>query len=71
MPRPHLGSDTPRGAVQDGDALVAEVMQTLASSFARHKADLEGQWNTGDVPTDDLRQAFQRHHAFFQRLLSA
>ena len=34
--------DDPKRAVQDGDALVAEVMQTLAASFARHKADLEG-----------------------------
>jgi hypothetical protein len=33
-------------------------MQTLAASFARHKAGLEGQWNTGDAATDDLRQAF-------------
>lgn len=63
--------DDPKRAVQDGDALVAEVMQTLAASFARHKADLEGQWNTGDAATDDLRQAFQRYRAFFQRLLSA
>ena len=61
----------PKRAVHDGDALVAEVMQTLAASFARHKADLEGQWNTGDAATDDLRQAFQRYRAFFQRLLSA
>ena len=63
--------DDPKRAVHDGDALVAEVMQTLAASFARHKADLEGQWNTGDAATDDLRQAFQRYRAFFQRLLSA
>src|SRR5512135_1071199 len=63
--------DDPKRAVQDGDALVAEVMQTLAASFARHKADLEGQWNIGDAATDDLRQAFQRYRAFFQRLLSA
>ena len=34
--------DDPKRAVHDGDALVAEVMQTLAASFARHKADLEG-----------------------------
>ena len=63
--------DDPKRAVHDGDALVAEVMQTLAASFARHKADLEGQWNTGDAATDDLRQAFRRYRAFFQRLLSA
>jgi hypothetical protein len=63
--------DDPKRAVQDGDALVAEVMHTLAASFARHKADLEGQWNTGNAATDELRQAFQRYRAFFQRLLSA
>ena len=63
--------DDPQRAVRDGDALVAEVMQKLAASFARHKADLEGQWSTGEVHTEGLRQAFQRYRAFFQRLLAA
>lgn len=63
--------DDPRRAVRDGDALVAEVMQALAASFARHKQDLESQWSSGDVHTEGLRQALQRYRAFFQRLLSA
>ena len=63
--------DDPREAVHASDVLVAEVMQTLAASFASHKSDLEDQWTAGDVHTEDLRQAFQRYRAFFERLLSA
>lgn len=63
--------DDPQEAVRGSDALVAEVMQTLAASFATHKSNLEGQWKAGDAPTEDLRQAFQRYRAFFDRLLSA
>ena len=63
--------DDPERAVRDSDALVAEVMQTLAASFAQHKSELEGQWTGGDVHTEGLRQAFHRYRAFFQGLLSA
>src|SRR5438309_4357736 len=37
--------DEPRQAVQEADELVAQVMQTLASTFAEHKQDLENQWH--------------------------
>ena len=63
--------DEPRRAVEQADALVAEVIKRLASSFADERSKLEGQWGRGDnVSTEDLRIALQRYRAFFDRLLS-
>ena len=63
--------DAPRRSVEQADALVAELMQHLAKSFADERSRLEGQWDRGeDIPTDDLRTAFQRYRSFFERLLS-
>jgi hypothetical protein len=63
--------DSPRQAVERADALVAEVMQHLAKTFADERGGLERQWDRGgDVSTDDLRNAFQRYRSFFERLLS-
>jgi hypothetical protein len=64
--------DEPRRAVQEGDTLVAELMQQLANSFAEERQSLETQWDRGDdVSTEDLRIALQRYRSFFDRLLSA
>ncbi|WP_431951113.1 hypothetical protein [Actinacidiphila sp. bgisy167] len=63
--------DDPRDAVHAADELVADVMQKLASTFAQHKQDLEGQWTRGEqVNTEDLRTALRRYRSFFNRLLS-
>ncbi|MFK0043976.1 hypothetical protein ACIQU4_07695 [Streptomyces sp. NPDC090741] len=62
--------DDPQDAVRSADTLVAEVMQTLARSFADHKQSLVGQWGRGEeVPTEELRLALQRYRSFFNRLL--
>jgi hypothetical protein len=64
--------DEPRSAVQEADALVADLMQRLADSFSRERQALEGQWDRGDeVSTEDLRVALRRYRAFFDRLLAA
>jgi hypothetical protein len=64
--------DDPRDAVENADALVAELMQQLADGFARERERLEGQWSRGeDVSTEDLRVVLQRYRSFFRRLLSA
>jgi hypothetical protein len=64
--------DEPRRSVQEGDSLVAELMQQLAHSFAEERQTLEAQWDRGDdVSTEDLRVALQRYRSFFDRLLSA
>ncbi|MGW7384413.1 hypothetical protein [Streptomyces sp. NPDC054794] len=63
--------DDPRKAVHDADTLVADVMQTLATTFAHHKKNLEGEWGEGkQVDTEELRRALRRYRAFFNRLLS-
>lgn len=67
----NLFVDDPREAVHAADALVANVMQTLAATFAEHKENLEGQWNRGeDVDTESLRIALRQYRSFFNRLLT-
>lgn len=62
--------DDPRRAVQDADRLVAELMQTLATTFAERKQSLEDQWRTGgDAETEDLRLALRSYRSFFDQLL--
>jgi hypothetical protein len=62
--------DDPRAAVERADALVAEVVQSLTTSFTDERSRLERQWSQGeDVSTEDLRQALQRYRSFFERLL--
>jgi hypothetical protein len=64
--------DEPRKAVQDADALVAELMQRLAQMFASERDQLESRWAGGaDVSTEDLRRGLRRYRSFFERLLAA
>ena len=63
--------DEPRRAVEEADALVAQMMKRLAEVFAEERANLERQWDSGeDISTEDLRVALQRYRSFFDRLLS-
>ena len=63
--------DEPRDAVQRADALVAELMQRLARTFAEERETLEQQWaGGGEAGTEELRIALQRYRSFFERLLS-
>jgi hypothetical protein len=64
--------DEPRKAVQDADALVANLMQRLARMFATERDQLESRWAGGDeVSTEDLRRGLRRYRSFFERLLAA
>ena len=64
--------DEPRRAVEDADALVAEVMQRLAETFSSERATLEKEWDgDGEPSTEDLRVGLQRYRSFFDRLVSA
>jgi hypothetical protein len=64
--------DEPRLAIQDADALVADLMQRLAKMFARERSDLESRLSSGsEASTEDLRQGLQRYRSFFERLLAA
>ena len=63
--------DDPRHAVEQADALVAEVMKRLAEVFADERAQLEEQWSRGqEADTESLRVALRRYRSFFDRLLS-
>jgi hypothetical protein len=64
--------DDPRQAVQQGDELVVQVMKSLAETFSRERATVEGQVNqAGKASTETLRIALRRYHSFFERLLSS
>jgi hypothetical protein len=64
--------DEPRKAVQDADALVADLMQRLAQMFASERDQLESRWaGGGQVSTEDLRDGLRRYRSFFERLLAA
>ena len=58
--------DDPPKAVREGDELVAQVIKSLAETFARQRAALEGQRDS----TGDLRLALRRYRSFFERLQS-
>ncbi len=63
--------DDPRRAVAAGDELVAEVMKSLAESFAHEREKLEKELShTGEASTETLRVGLRRYRAFFDRLLA-
>jgi hypothetical protein len=63
--------DDPREAVQRGDELVAQVMKSLAESFAHEREALESQLGGGgEASTEMLRVALRRYRSFFERLLA-
>ena len=63
--------DEPRTSVQQADELVAQAIKRLADSFADARNGLEQQWAGGDeASTEDLRVAFRKYRAFFERLLA-
>ena len=63
--------DDPKRAVQQGDELVAQMMKSLAESFAGERTRLEAQLvQTDDASTENLRVSLRRYRSFFERLLS-
>jgi len=63
--------DDPRQAVRQGDELVAQVMKSLAETFATERSKLESQLGEGDAAsTESLRVVFKRYRSFFERLLA-
>ena len=58
-------------AVQQGDELVVQVMKSVAETFSRERAMVEGQMNqAGKASTETSRIALRRYRSFFERLLS-
>ena len=63
--------DDPKRAVREADELVAQVMKSLAETFSKERAELEGQVDQAEqASTENLRVALRRYRSFFQRLLS-
>lgn len=63
--------DDPGEAVRKADELVAQVMKSLAESFANERDRIEGQLGQSDSEsTENMRVALRRYRSFFQRLLS-
>jgi hypothetical protein len=63
--------DDPGKAVRDADELVAQVMKSLAESFANERQRFEsGMGEAGQATTEHQRVALRRYRSFFQRLLA-
>jgi hypothetical protein len=63
--------DDPREAVRAGDELVAQVIKSLAETFAGQRSDIESGHDKAEAPTtENLRLALRRYRSFFERLLS-
>jgi len=62
--------DEPRKAVEEADALVSTAVKRLGEIFSEERKKLEGQWERGDVSTEDLRLALRKYRSFFTRLLT-
>jgi hypothetical protein len=63
--------DDPTEAVRAGDELVAQVIKSLAETFANQRSDLESSQDKAGAPTtENLRLALRRYRSFFERLLS-
>jgi hypothetical protein len=64
--------DDPHQAVRQADELVAQALQDLARSFARHREGIEAEANAGEgqASTENLRVALRRYRSFFERLLN-
>lgn len=64
--------DDPKQAVERADELVAQALQDLARSFAKHRGQIESDAKGGDeqASTENLRIALRRYRSFFERLLS-
>ena len=64
--------DDPRAAVHNADELVAQVLKSLAGSFAEQRSEIESRVGQDDGigNTEEMRVALQRYRSFFQRLLT-
>jgi len=63
--------DDPQNSVAQADQPVAELIKSLAWTFASEREGLENQWNKGgNISTEDLRIVLRRYRSFFERFLS-
>ena len=63
--------DNPQDAVRAGDELVAQVIKSLAETFANQRSAAEGgREHAEESTTENLRLSLRRYRSFFERLLS-
>jgi hypothetical protein len=63
--------DDPQEAVHAADELVAQVIKSLAETFANQRSELEGSLNDTEASTtENLRISLRRYRSFFERLLT-
>ncbi|MEV6130305.1 hypothetical protein AB0M05_26240 [Streptomyces violaceusniger] len=65
--------DSPRGAVEEADALLAEVATRLADLLAERRGTLRAAWHEDDVvisETEELRLAMRGYRNVLERLIS-
>ena len=63
--------DDPHSAVQEADALVAEVIEKITRLLDDEHRSLESEWDKSvGASTEDLRKALQRFRSFFNRLVA-
>jgi hypothetical protein len=63
--------DNPQDAVRAGDELVAQVIKSLAETFASQRSEMEGgHEHAQESTTENLRLSLRRYRSFFERLLS-
>ena len=64
--------DQPRESVSEAEALLSEVLQSLANGFSRQRSELEARWGEAQAPsTEDMRLTVKRYRTMFERLLAA
>lgn len=60
--------DDPYGSVADAASFVSEVMTTLLANAGEREHELRGQWDRGDLDTEDLRNVLRRYRGFLYQL---
>jgi hypothetical protein len=63
--------DSPCSAVEQGDALIADVIEQITQSFSTIQNSLNQLWlNRDDISTEELRYTLQQYRSVLNRLLN-
>jgi hypothetical protein len=63
--------DSPCSAVEQGDALIADVIEQVTQSFSTIQNSLKQLWlNRDDISTEELRYTLQQYRSVLNRLLN-
>jgi hypothetical protein len=70
--------DDPRRAVAEAEALVSATIDEIVAGFKEQRQRLEAGWSQGEpstgpgsgADTEEMREAFRRYRAFFDRLVA-